>query len=74
MKLFSIVYLFLMSLVLFCGLSYGQVQAEKNSINPAVLEIIEKLSNDNQIKLAPLHARSARLAQPVPLDMEIVWN
>jgi len=73
MKCFSVVYLFSLALMLIICITNSQ--AQNDQIDPAVLEIVNRISAEHQKKLfqqAPV-ARSL-MAQPEPLNLEIVWN
>lgn len=74
MKYFSVV--FLLSLAILFIISITNCQGQQDQIDPAVLEIVNRISAEHQKKLFQQEpvARSARMAQPEPLNLEIVWN
>ena len=67
MKFFSLTFLLGFALVMLASLSLAQ--AQDKAINPTVLELVNKIGSENQVKLVGQARRVLK-----PLDMEIQWS
>ena len=67
MKFFSLTFLLGFALVILASLSLAQ--AQDKAINPTVLELVNKIGSENQVKLVGQARRVLK-----PLDMEIQWS